>query len=277
MNFREHDCRIETARLPTDNHGNKAKNNFTRYPSVFALRVVLSVIFCAVLSVHPTMAADRTGRLMSLLGEMESSYARITDYVAVFHKQERVRGKLLREETILLKFQKSLKVYMKWIEDPLKGMEALYVHGMNDNKVIAHRGGILGLVTLSLDPTGSIAMEGNRHPITEAGFGHLIEEIRKDVEKAVRHDEIDVVRLHEGRFKGRPSIVVEATFTPRAGRSYYASRTICHIDEELLLPVGATFYDEKGLVFERYAYTDVRINVGLTPMDFSRRNPDYHF
>jgi len=42
---------------------------------------------------------------------------------------------------------------MKWIKDPLEGTEALYLHGKNDKKVIAHCGGILGLVTLSLDPT----------------------------------------------------------------------------------------------------------------------------
>jgi outer membrane lipoprotein-sorting protein len=277
MNFRGHHGRLETAKSLADDHRKSTKGNFTRCPSIFATKVVLLVLFCGALLDLPATAADQQRRLMSLLTQMESSYAGITDYVAVFHKQERVSGRLLPEETILLKFQKPLKVYMKWIKDPLEGTEALYAQGKNDNKVIAHRGGMLGLVTLSLDPTGSIAMEGNRHPITEAGFGHLIAEMHKDVKTAVAYDEIEIIRLDEEHFKGRPSIVVEAKFTPRAGRSYYASHSICHIDEELLLPIGAAFYDGKGLLFERYAYTDVKINVGLTPMDFSRRNPAYHF
>ena len=77
---------------------------------------------------------------------------RINDYRAIFHKQERVEGELLPEETILLKFQKPLKIYMKWIEEPLKGSEALFVQGKYDNKLIAHRGGILGVVTCRWTP-----------------------------------------------------------------------------------------------------------------------------
>jgi hypothetical protein len=52
---------------------------------------------------------------------------------------------------------------------------------------------------------------------------------------------------------------------------------ILHIDKELLLPVGAMFYDENDLLLERYSYADVRLNVGLTPLDFSRENKAYRF
>jgi hypothetical protein len=97
--------------------------------------------------------------------------ARVEDYAAAFHKQERVDGELLPEEAMLLKFQKPLKVYMKWLEDPHRGREALYVEGRDDNKVIAHEGGIWGFVTLSLDPRGSLAMKDSRQPITDIGFG----------------------------------------------------------------------------------------------------------
>lgn len=50
-----------------------------------------------------------------------------------------------------------------------------------------------------------------------------------------------------------------------------------HIDKELLLPVGNLFYDEKDELFEDYVYTDVKLNVGLTAMDFSRYNKSYRF
>jgi outer membrane lipoprotein-sorting protein len=72
-------------------------------------------------------------------------------------------------------------------------------------------------------------------------------------------------------------MVVEAKFAPRAGRTYHASRMVCHIDTELQLPVGAVFYDEAGTVIERYSYSDVKLNVGLTPLDFSRENKAYRF
>ena len=42
-----------------------------------------------------------------------------------------------------------------------------------------------------------------------------------------------------------------------------------------MLPVDTSFYDGKGDLFERYLYTDVRLNVGFTSKDFSRDNPAY--
>ncbi len=134
-----------------------------------------------------------------------------------------------------------------------------------------------GFVNLSLNPVGSIAMKGNRHPITEVGFGYLLDGLRKNIQMAVEHDELEIVRIGEEQFKNRPSIVLETRSIPRGERKYYASRMILHVDKELMLPVGAAFYDDKDRLFERYAYTDVKVNVGLTPKDFSRDNAAYRF
>lgn len=241
------------------------------------LQVVLLGLLSAALVIRPVTAADPQETLLSLLTRMESSYAQIDDYIAVFRKQERVDGTLLPEETTLLKFQKPLKIYMKWTEDPFKGTEALYVEGTNGNKLLVHRGGILGFLTLSLDPKGSLAMKGNRHPITEVGFGYLIEGLRRNIQTALQHGEFEITRMAEEPFKGRPAIVAEGKFAPRSGRRYYTSRMVCHIDKELLLPIGAAFYDESDVLFERYSYSDVRLNVGLTPLDFSKENKTYRF
>ena len=234
-------------------------------------------LFCAALVVPPTAGADQQERFLSLLTRIELSYARINDYTATFRKQERVDGRLLPEETIFLKFQKPLKVYMKWIEDPSKGTEALYADGSNGNKLLVHRGGLLGILTLSLDPRGSLALTKNRHPITEVGLGFLIDGLKRNIRAALLHGELEVIRLAEESFRGRSTMVVEAKFAPRAGRTYYASRMICHIDTELMLPIGAAFYDERDALFERYSYSDVKLNVGLTPLDFSRENTAYRF
>jgi len=234
-------------------------------------------LLCAALVIPPTAMADQRERLLSLLTRIESSYARINDYTAVFRKQERVEGKLLPEGTILLKFQKPLKVYMKWIEDPSKGTEALYVDGSNGNKLLVHRGGILGILTLSLDPRGSLALTKNRHPITEVGFGYLIDGLQRNIRMAHRQGELEVIRLAEETFRGRSTTVVEAKFIPRGGRTYYASRMVFHIDTELQLPVGGVFYDEADALIERYSYSDVKLNVGLTSLNFSRENKAYRF
>ncbi len=237
----------------------------------------LFAFLCAAVLISPASGADQRERLLSLVTRMESSYARVSDYTAVFRKQERVDGKLLPEETTLLKFQKPLKVYMKWIEDPSKGTEALYVDGSNGNKLLVHRGGLLGILTLSLDPRGSLAMTRNRHPITEVGFGYLIDGLQRNIRTALLHGELEVIRLAEETFRGRSATVVQAKFTPRAGRTYYTSRMVFHIDTELQLPVGAVFYDEADTLIERYSYSDVKLNVGLTSLDFSRGNRAYRF
>ncbi len=242
------------------------------------LRVILLVIPCVVFFVqNVTAVAGSAHDVLPILEHMEASYARINDYQAVLYKQERVKGNLRPEEKILLKFQKPLKVYMKWIGEPLKGTEALYVQGKYDDKIICHRGGVLGVVTLSLDPRGSIAMKGNRHPITQVGFGFIIEELRRNLHEALPHGECEIIRIGDEVFKGRPATGIEARFTPREGRKYYASRAVIHIDKEFLLPVGSAFYDEKDVAFEKYSYSDVKFNAGLTEKDFSRYNEQYRF
>jgi hypothetical protein len=239
-------------------------------------RVTWPLIFCVFLLPSAVIAVD-PGDILPILEQMESSYARVKDYQAVFHKQERLEGRLLPEETIILKFQKPLKIYMNWTGEPSKGTEALYVQGEYDNKLIAHSGGLLRFYTVSVDPRDPIPMKGNRHPITEAGFGFIIEELKRNLDSALPHKEFQIVRIAEEVFEGRPARVIEARFTPGEGRKYYASRFVMHVDKELLLPVGNLFYDENNLLFEKYFFADVKLNVGFTLMYFSRYNEKYRF
>jgi hypothetical protein len=225
----------------------------------------------------PSVGASHPMQMLKLLDEMDSSYSRVNDYVAVFHNQERIGGKLDEGQTVLFKFQKPFKVYMKFIGGPSKGTEALYVEGGYDNKLLVRQGGILGFMTFSLAPKGSQAMSRRRHPVTEVGFGFLLAEFRRNIEPAIRLGELETMRMTDETFKGRPATVVEGRFLSRGGRKYYCSRFIIHIDKELLLPVGDAFYDEKDEMFEDYVFTDVKLNMGLTAMEFSRHNKSYRF
>ncbi|MGA3119028.1 MAG: DUF1571 domain-containing protein [Syntrophobacteraceae bacterium] len=225
----------------------------------------------------PSVGASHPMQMLKLLDEMDSSYSRVNDYVAVFHSLERIDGKLYGEQTALLKFQKPFKVYMKFIGGPSKGTEALYVEGSYENKLLVRRGGILGFMPFSLDPRGSLAMSRSRHPVTELGFGFLLTEFRRNIEPAIGSGELEILRLTDETFKGRPATVVEGRLLSNGGRKYYCARFIIHIDKELLLPVGDVFYDGHDEMFEDYVFTDVKLNVGLTAMDFSRYNKSYRF
>ncbi len=109
--------------------------------------------------------------MLALIDEMDSSYSKVTDYVGVFYNQERIGGKLDDGQTSLVKFQKPFKVYMKFIDGPSKGTEALYVEGCYENKMLVRQEGICDCMTFSLDPKGLLAMHRKRHPVTELGFG----------------------------------------------------------------------------------------------------------
>lgn len=220
-------------------------------------------------------AAVHENELLDLLSRMKASYAKIIDYTAIFQKQERVENILLPEESIFLKFKKPLHIYMKWIYGPMK--EAIYVDGKNRNKVIAHSDGVGLSLTWNLDPKGSILLSGNRHPITDIGFGFILNIMLTNIPVAIEQDEIEITRMEDDPFEGRPAIVLEATFSSKDEHKYYAARMVCHIDKEYLLPVEIVNYDEEDVLFEKYVYKDIRINTGLTEMDFSRMNPDYDF
>ena len=225
----------------------------------------------------PLVEASDSKEMLKLLDEMDSSYSRVNDYVGVLHNRERVGRELDESRTELFKFQKPFKVYMKFNDGPSKGTEALYAEGSYANKLLVRREGILGLLTLSLDPRGLLAMSGNRHPITEVGFGFLLDEFRRNMEPAARSGELEITRLTDEIFNGRPATVVEGKLLPHGSRRYYCARFVIHIDKELLLPIGNIFYDEKDEMFEEYVFTDVKLNVGLTAMDFSRFNKSYRF
>ena len=78
-------------------------------------------------------AADAPIDLEQIFRQSEQVLAGVDNYTAVLHKQERVKGELLAAETVALKFKKPFRVYMKWVAEPHKGRETLFVLGANEN------------------------------------------------------------------------------------------------------------------------------------------------
>ena len=65
----------------------------------------------------------------------------------------------------------------------------------------------------------------------------------------------------------------QSLFVPR----YYAPRVVLWIGLEPRLPLKLEMYDSQGRLYESYEHSELRINIGLTDMDFDRTNPEYHF
>jgi outer membrane lipoprotein-sorting protein len=203
-----------------------------------------------------------------LLERLVSATAAVHDYVCTFTKEERVGAELQPMDTILLKQRREPRcAYLKWIGGEDRGREAIYCPPKYGTEFKVHEGsGIASWMTLSLDPLGRVAMDGERHPITEAGIFFTVEGL-------ARRLRADRSRLRFERGK-RPECLVATQIAPSG---HYAHRTVICLDREHSLPASLEVFDAGGQLLERYVYSDYRLDVGLTDRDFDVGNPDYHF
>lgn len=207
----------------------------------------------------------------------------IEDYTAVFHKQEYVDGELLPEEVVEMKVRrKPRRIYMRWVGDAKEGQELLWGEKWNDGKIRAHPGGWLGFVTVNIDPESSKAMKDNRHSVAEAGFGHTINLIARDLKTALKHPEyVQKIRdLGEKKIYGQKAHGFEAWLRKDKYSEFYGYRARVWIHDKLHLPVRIQIWEkEDGAVrlVENYGYEKIKINAGLSDEDFDPDNPEYKF
>jgi hypothetical protein len=209
--------------------------------------------------------------------EAETILAKIDSYSSIFHKQERVKGCLKAEEVVFLKFGKPFKVYMKWVKDPGKGREVLYVEGWNRNQIRIREGWMKTGFSLNFNPRGAIAMGGSRHPITDSGLDNFLKLLRKNLHQGIQSDEIIYGELGEELVYGSRSRKIEYFFPKERTKGYYCYREIINLDIESKMPIKARIYDWDGLLIENYGYESLKLNAGLTDADFNPKNPEYRF
>ncbi len=243
----------------------------TKSHALLGFSVMTSLLVALAL---PATASEDT---LQLLKTMARHSERIRDYTAVFHKQEVVKGKLLPQENIFLKFQKPFSVYMRWLEGPFEGQEVLYVRDKYKGKLIGHKGGFFGFITLSLDPKGRRAMKGNRYPITEAGLAKVVTRVLKDVKKGEAEGVLQLSDKPSVEVFGRRSRMITIRLPDDPERGFSAAKTNLWIDLENGLPIKAEFFDWDLKKVGSYGYKNLMLNVGLTANDFDRNNRSYRF
>lgn len=210
----------------------------------------------------------------------------IADYTARLVKTEFYNGSLKPVEHIDLKLRhQPFSVYMSFLSpEDSKGQEALYVEGRYDNKLLGHAGSGFRarFGTVELKPDGAIAMAGQRYPITRVGMRNLLLRLIEVAELDARRDECDVKYFRSAKMDGRPCLCIQVEHPqPRDYFRFHLARIF--IDRDLQLPVryeSFTWPSRPGgepELIERYSYTNVQTNVGLTDVDFDRNNPAYRF
>ena len=201
--------------------------------------------------------------------DVVAAYEPVRDYTATYDKYERAidNGDLQR---INLSFRKPLDVRLEWQNEHGKvDQTAVYRQGHNDGKLLARKSGMLGgmLGLMKLDPTSGRAMSDSRHPITEVGVGHIIDEVTRAMKntqvtaKPAVDDTLDGARVV--RFD------VDAPADAKLFGVEGARRVSVWVDTALKLPVKAEVVDAAGRMLERHRFTDLKLNVGLTDKTFT--------
>lgn len=209
--------------------------------------------------------------------EAEAAWGTVASYTAIVHKQQRVAGKLLPEETVFLKFRKPFSLYMKWVKAPYEGSELLYVAGWNENRVRAHRGGLLRFITRNLDPRDPGLMADNLRPVTDIGLGQLVKTVAVNVRTAIAAGELGISERGEDVVYGRKTRVLEFAFPKEKAETYDGHRFVIDQDVESKMLVRIRVYDRDDQLMEGYGYERLDLDARLTDADFAPANPDYHF
>lgn len=217
--------------------------------------------------------AAETNPWIALVDRAEAVLARIDGYSVLYHKQERIDGTLEEEETMRFKFMKPFNVYLEWVNPGGEGGEAIYVAGMNKNRLRVHPGGFWKMLTFNLNPTGRIVMRHSRHPVTDIGLERLVSILRANVERGLAAGELATMQHPQVVLFGRRADVFEAELPADPAKGYYCRRCIVYVDTETGLPLNVRNYDWNNDVVEEYGYEAFRADVALTASDFDSKNP----
>jgi hypothetical protein len=202
----------------------------------------------------------------------------IRDYSCTLVKRERVDGELGEHQHIFMKIMhQPFSVYMSFLK-PFTGREVLYVAGQNNNKMIVLEAGFKRyLGKLNLDPAGTIAMNGQKHPITRVGIRNLTAELIQVYEAESQYQECEVTTQQDAKINGRSTTMVQITHpVPRQVFRSHIARIF--FDDELRVPIHYDAYlwpSQQGgqpPLDESYTYTNLQINNGFTARDFDAEN-----
>ncbi|MCA9136713.1 MAG: DUF1571 domain-containing protein [Planctomycetales bacterium] len=241
---------------------------------------------------HLSPLDDAIHRARRSLAECKTT---IDDYTALLIKRERIGDTLGPHEYMTAKIRcrkiqdgrvvQPLSVYLSFVKPAtVKGREVLYVEGQNNGNLIAHEGGFKGrfLPTVNLPPTGTLAMRGQRYPMTEIGLENLLVKLIERGEQAKQLPDVQAELRSGVKVNDRPCMLLTVTQpTKRPELLFYQAKV--YMDEELNVPIRYVAYDwpkpnqQKLDVIEEYNYLNLKLNVGLTDADFDPNNSSYNF
>ncbi len=207
-------------------------------------------------------------------------HASMDSYIFRLRRREVVGGDKKPEELLEVKLrQQPFSVYLKWLGTEGKGREVIYVRGKYENKmqVQLEPGSVFSLFgrRQSVAPDDAMARSKSRHPITDTGFGSMIDSFGRLVGSIERGEPGAGSAKYLGRVPraefSSPLEVVHQIIPagsdpllPRGGQRYW------YFDPVNGLPVLYITEDTDREV-EYYCHDNIQFPVRLDEDDF---NPD---
>jgi hypothetical protein len=228
------------------------------------------------------------------LASMEET---LDDYTARFVKQERLDSGVLSEKTEMdVKIQTRLRnesndapmrIYLKFLApEATKGREVIWGKDLYDEKMAVHETTmLLSWKTLWLDPTGMLAMAGQRYPIYEIGVTGLVEKLIERGKKDLNNPDVTVTITRDHEYDGQMCELIQARRArPGGGEDDFSLAEIIYDPERLLILSYQSFgwpdkdsADAEVPLLEFYQYRNLQTNVGLTEKDFDVTIESYGF
>ena len=239
-----------------------------------------TALLCLLFATLPPPAGAGEVDFEQVIAAMQTAAAQARDATYIFHKQEYADGKQRPAERTAVKYRAPNDVYMKWLGPVHKGRELLYRSTGNRGRLRINPG--RWLPNINLDPRGRLAMHGNRHSIFDLPFPAIVKNftdsatlIRANPALRARIDD-----LGEQRRLGETGHCYHLQLPKKQEPRLYAAETELCVSLRTGLPLTIKSWDEEDGAFrlvEDYGYENVRVNVGLTDLDFDPDNPAYGF
>lgn len=224
---------------------------------------------------------------------LQHSQRHISDYTAIATVRQRQEGGALSSEVMFVKVRNRKRdedgnlaapfaVYLKYLQPKLKaGREVIWVEGANDGKLVGHEPGLLNITRYHLPPDGLLAMAGQRYSICDIGLERLVEKSVVSLGEEGKHEQCDIEFI-KGAVDGHSCTIYQIRHREKKPQDgLYMAQMF--IDDERDIPLRYVAHlwpeddGEDPPLDEEYNYQDIKLNVGLTDMDFDPDNPEYDF
>lgn len=210
------------------------------------------------------------------LEECQARYKeKVKGYTCTFHKQERVKGKLLNPDKIDIHFcDEPFSVHMHFLESGGRAHKVVYPDGGDRDKLAARpKGAIAGLLVLRKEINGAEAQESSRFPISQFGIYKGTESTLASMKRAKARGELHV--RYEGVFKvaeldNRECYkLVRSPYKPLEQDGLF--EYTLYIDKELMLQTGSVLKDSKHDLIAQYWFRDITLNPEFNEDQFTRK------